>query len=202
MATKRPTPSNTQADKAGRTLRTWWCNRRDAEISDEVVQAWITLEAFRRSFQNPLQKTTVGLRQFVARESPKMVVGQRSKRTPRILDKLERFPTTRLSQMQDIGGCRAILEGGALEVAGVLTRIRRNWEIVEIDDYVQDPKPGGYRAVHVIVRRDDRQIEIQLRSLLQHEWAETVERLQARHRIPLKDGSGPPELLRYMELVR
>lgn len=129
------------------------------------------------------------------------MVGQRLKRTPQILHKLSRFSSMRLTQMEDIAGCRAILSGGAPEVAGVLRRIRRNWRILGIDDYVKSPKSTGYRAIHVVVCRDSHSVEIQLRTLGQHDWAEGVERLAAKTGFPLKDGEGPPELLTYLELV-
>jgi putative GTP pyrophosphokinase len=101
--------------------------------------------------------------------------------------------------MQAIGGCRAILPGGRREVLGVLRRIRRNWEVERVYDYVVQPKATGYRAVHVVVFRDDRLIEIQLRTPRQHEWALAVERIGSRVGVAVKDGQGPPELIRYFE---
>jgi hypothetical protein len=103
--------------------------------------------------------------------------------------------------MEDIAGCRAILPGGAKEVAGVLKRIRRNWEVLRIEDYVASPKDTGYRAIHVVVRRDGHPVEVQLRTPGQHEWAEAVERWAARTRFPLKDGEGASDLLSYLDLV-
>lgn len=55
--------------------------------------------------------------------------------------------------------------------------------------------------MHIVVRRDDHPVEIQLRTPFQHEWAEAVERFAARTGFALKDGEGPPELLTYLELV-
>jgi len=198
--------SRTQVDHAGAFLRRWWGldpgSEEDEAVDDhELLRAVNILDEYRTGFQGPLKKTTVGLRQFVQRESETVVVGQRLKRRPQILNKLERFSSMRLTQMEDIAGCRAILAGGAPEVAGVLRRIRRNWDIIGVDDYVKNPKSTGYRAIHVVVRRDGQPVEIQLRTLGQHDWAETVERVAARIRQPLKDGDGPPDLLTYFELV-
>jgi ppGpp synthetase/RelA/SpoT-type nucleotidyltranferase len=198
--------SRTQVDRAGIFLRKWWeldpDSEEDAAVDEhEFARAVDILSGYRAGFQDPLKKTTVGLRQFVQRESETVVVGQRLKRMPQILSKLSRFSSMRLTQMEDIAGCRAILAGGASEVAGVLRRIRRNWDIIGIDDYVQNPKPTGYRAIHIVVRRDGHPVEIQLRTPEQHEWAEAVERVAARIRQPLKDGEGPRDLLTYFELV-
>jgi len=198
--------SRTQVDRAGAFLRRWWglepgSKEDEAVDAGELLRAVDTVDEYRSSFQDPLKKTTVGLRQFVQRESETVVVGQRLKRRPQILNKMARFSSMRLTQMEDIAGCRAILAGGAPEVAGVLRRIRRNWDIIGIDNYVKNPKSTGYRAIHVVVRRDNHPVEIQLRTPGQHDWAEAVERVAARIRRPLKDGDGPADLLTYFELV-
>jgi GTP pyrophosphokinase len=198
--------SRSQVDKAGKLLRDWWRTPSDSEDEetfddDALTDAVAIALEYRRGFQDPLKKVTVGLRQFVERESTELIVGQRLKRTPQILDKLDRFGSMRLTQMDDIAGCRAILPGGASEITGVLRRIRRNWDVLKIDDYVKSPKNTGYRAVHVIVHRDGHSVEIQLRTPGQHEWAEGVERWAARTGFALKDGKGPSDLLSYFDLV-
>jgi ppGpp synthetase/RelA/SpoT-type nucleotidyltranferase len=40
---------------------------------------------------------------------------------------------------------------------------------------VAEPKQSGYRAIHHDVRRDGRVIEVQLRTIRQHAWANQVE---------------------------
>jgi hypothetical protein len=145
----------------------------------------------------------MGVRSFVKSESTTIVVTQRLKRMPTILDKLGRHPNMKITQMQDIGGCRAILEEGSRDVRGVLRRINRNWNVRKVDDYCEVPKPRtGYRAVHVVVERDERLVEIQLRTPNQHRWAVEIEGASARLGMPrLKDGEGPDELVRYFELA-
>lgn len=44
----------------------------------------------------------------------------------RILEKLVRMPAMDLTRMEDIGGCRAVLQNPD-EVDGVLRRIRNRW---------------------------------------------------------------------------
>ncbi len=148
-------------------------------------------------------KVTVTMRGFAERESSEVIVSSRLKRLPTLLDKLGRHPNMKITRMQDIGGCRAILPGGLKEVAGVLRRIQKNWDVVEVYDYVGSPKPvTGYRATHVVVRRDGCLIEVQLRTPSQHEWALQIERTGSRLDLPhLKDGDGPKELVRYFELA-
>jgi putative GTP pyrophosphokinase len=198
--------SKTKVDVSGERLRKWWFQGpQDALDHDKQLQdAAATLFAFRVLFEYPLTKVTNGLRRFVAAESPSLQaasVGQRLKRAPQIIDKLSRQPNMRLSQMQDIGGARAVLPGGASEVAAVLRRIQKNWEIHHERDLVADPAPTGYRAIHVVVVCDGRLIEVQLRTPNQHAWAEAVEKMDAGMRTELKEGAGPEEGLRLFRLA-
>ena len=141
----------------------------------------------------------MGVRSFLATERLPVLVAQRLKRRPRIIEKLARHPTMRLTSMQDIGGCRALVPDLA-SVDRLVDRVRQaRWDVVSTDDYNRTPKPTGYRAVHLVIRRDLTPIEIQLRTPWQQDWARAVERLDARYGLALKDGSGPEVLLRYLE---
>jgi len=51
---------------------------------------------------------------------------------------------------------------------------------------VARPKPDGYRAKHLVVRKDGVLIEVQLRTATQHAWAELVEQLDRDHGLQLK----------------
>lgn len=70
-----------------------------------------------------------------------------------------------------------------------------------VDDYVSRPRLSGYRAVHVVVRYDERCIEIQLRTRSMHEWAVAVERLGGRLGEDLKSGRGPQSVLAWLEAI-
>lgn len=54
-------------------------------------------------------------------------------------------------------------------------------------------KPShGYRAVHLIVRESNKPIEVQVRTALQHEWAEMSEKCADMIDQAIKYGGGPP----------
>jgi putative GTP pyrophosphokinase len=129
-------------------------------------------------------------------------VAQRLKRETQIINKLSRLDSMQLWTTGDVGGCRAVLPSRQ-QVDGVLRRIRRQkWPIHgKIRDYRDAPAESGYRAVHIIVIRDGRLIEIQLRDPREHEWAVVVERTGSRLGIPLKEGEGPGELREVLRLA-
>lgn len=175
--------TNNQVDKAGRTLRKWM---RGGDLDDRRVGAAIdTLLRFRAAHQYALGKATMGLRSVVRTERcERGEVSQRLKRAPTILDKLTREPTLSLARMQDVGGCRAVLSS-IDELRRVEARLKKNRPPVGYADYVTNPRASGYRGVHLIVTyeshdRELRRIEVQLRTLVMHEWAITVERLSGR----------------------
>jgi ppGpp synthetase/RelA/SpoT-type nucleotidyltranferase len=101
---------------------------------------------------------------------------------------------TNLARIQDIGGCRAtFLDQSTVDAAisSIENRARRGttWDIVDIDDYVNEKaRPDGYRAKHVIVRKHGLQIEMQFRTEPQHDWAELVESLDKSLGLGLKQG--------------
>lgn len=192
--------SRSQIDSAGRCIRDYWATE-DRELTDEVAAAFDLAWRYRAEFQTPLTSVVMGLRSFVKSEGVPVVVAQRLKRMPTILDKLSRHTAMQLSRMQDIGGCRAVFpQAGFADIDGVRHRMKRaHWNVVEEYDYISSPKTTGYRGVHVVVLRANRLIEIQLRTEAQHRWAETVEQLGSRTGHNLKDGQGPEELLQYLE---
>lgn len=192
--------SKGEVNRAGDLLRKWWTFDTDDSHEVAVRNAFGVLFDFRRGFQNPMKKTAVGVRQFVMQESSQVIVAQRLKRLPQIVHKLSRMPDTKLARMEDIGGCRAILDDRA-EIEGVLARINKNWDVKRHRDYIEDPKSSGYRGVHVVIERDGHRIEIQLRTRGQQDWANTVERWAGRYRLPLKDEQGPAEVLGWFRLA-
>ena len=93
----------------------------------------------------------------------------------------------RLSQMQDIAGCRVIVADTLVQDA-VVGQIATLFSSTIMD---RRQKPShGYRAVHVVVRPRRRPIEIQVRTVLQHLWAEFSEKSADAFGIEVKYGGG------------
>jgi len=115
------------------------------------------------------------------------LIAQRIKRLWSITHKLYRMPGLKLTQMQDLGGCRAILlnVNKVKEVVGHLKDSNMKHTLSKTNDYITEPKVSGYRGVHMIYEfhsdnlkteiYNGQRIEMQLRSRHQHAWATAVE---------------------------
>lgn len=197
--------SKKQVTKAGKALRDELDGKVD--LPDDVREQYLdVVDDFRRAHGRPLASVAANLHYYVRDYRDEDLgtgkVAQRLKRRRTIIDKLSRHPNMALSTMQDIGGCRAVLpkEAHVYEVAERLQKQKR-WRIIDIDDYMQRPKPDGYRALHLVVQRHGCRIEVQLRSITQHSWAEVIEATDRQSAWgDLKLGRGPEILARYYAL--
>ncbi|HEY0348651.1 MAG TPA: hypothetical protein VGC60_10910, partial [Pyrinomonadaceae bacterium] len=76
---------------------------------------------------------------------------------------------------QDIAGCRIVV-ADLLTQDEAIERLKTSFDKIHIDDRREHPS-HGYRAVHVIVEVSGKLIEVQVRTALQHLWAEVSEKL-------------------------
>jgi ppGpp synthetase/RelA/SpoT-type nucleotidyltranferase len=195
-----PTLSNSRVDRAGDAIRAYIDDRLE---SRDVLDDWDIIGAYRGVHAKPLNAVAANLRYYAEKHTRAgIVVGQRLKRMYTICDKLTREPALRLSQMQDIGGCRVVL-GDERELRALVADLctQRRWDIVRQYDYIATPKPvSGYRAYHLVVRKERCLVEVQVRTRPQHGWAELVERVDREHRLGLKEGRAPAEIVEYYRL--
>lgn len=112
-------------------------------------------------------------------------IESRIKKPASIFEKLERYgkkPTLENMErfIMDIAGIRVICSY-IHDVYNLLDLLERqdDLEIVTVKDYIKDPKPNGYRSLHVIVRipvyfLDNKEyipVEVQLRTIAMDFWA-------------------------------
>lgn len=204
MPTSQPRLSNSRIDKAGKRLRRQLSHSsiRNNETSDSAEDIAV-VNAYRQSYADALLRVRMGLTSFRSTIGHTTApIAQRTKRYDRIILKLGRFETQRLSQMQDIGGVRVVLDDRA-GVEMMVERILMNWSnrVHRHDNYVANPQPSGYRAHHIVVERDSRLIEIQVRTENQHTWAEDVELSGRLMGVELKWGYGPAEVHTYYRFL-
>jgi hypothetical protein len=183
----------------------------DATHEEYDVEALAIVNNWRSSHSFPLNTFTVTLKSKASSIDTESIVVQRQKRLPSILYKLNRFPGYRLSQIQDIGGCRAVLHDVPTikKLIEVYRKSDLRHELVKIDDYLEYPQKSGYRGIHLIYKYvSDRRsvynglrIEIQLRSPLQHAWATAVETVGTFIQQALKSSTGEEGWLRFFKLM-
>jgi hypothetical protein len=138
-------------------------------------------------------------------------IAQRIKRLRSIESKLKRFKTMRLTHMQDIGGCRAVVRNVRMVrgLANAYKRSKGNHKLLRVDDYLVKPRKSGYRGIHFIYSYQSKtkpqynglKIEIQLRSRQQHAWATAVETVDIFTGQALKGGRGQKKWQRFFALM-
>jgi hypothetical protein len=171
----------------------------------DIVNNW------RSSHNFPLNTFHVWLKRRAKLIDPGCITAQRIKRLSSIEAKLERFSTMTLSQMQDIGGCRAIVAScpQVKDLAKAYADSDIKHSLAQKDDYIDTPKDSGYRGIHLIYRYfsdkktdyNTLKVEVQLRSQLQHAWATAVESVGAFIQQALKSSLGEQDWLRFFALM-
>lgn len=205
-----PQYSKKQIDRAGKFIADFLTDpsEENSVFLSDFRQAIKILNNWRSSHAYPLEIITNNLR----RNNPRAIVVQRLKRLDSILGKIERFPNISLYRMQDLGGCRVIVD--SIEEVYKSVNQFKNSKIRHIfkkeDDYIQNPKKSGYRSYHMVYQfqSDENEtynqnilIKIQFRTKLQHIWATAVEMMGIFTKSNLKSSSGDEDILRFFVLV-
>jgi ppGpp synthetase/RelA/SpoT-type nucleotidyltranferase len=165
--------SKTQVDRLGDRIRKGSLTESDLKLIDD----------YRRSFGEAYEIIVRKIREQLQLEP----TGRPAKSTGSIIEKLHR-ESIRLSQVQDIAGCRVVV-ADISEQERVVTSLSAIFPGASIIDRRATPS-YGYRAVHVLVSISGKLIEIQVRTDLQHLWAELSEKLADVFDPNIKYGGG------------
>jgi hypothetical protein len=189
--------SKKHIDRSATSIRKKICGP-ERDLAIEVIQN------FREYHLYPLMLVKNHLQRTANIINPKIIIARRLKRLPTIINKLER-PTLdgeesnriKITRMQDIAGCRAIVnnldELNSLQKK--LLNSRSVHKIIRVRNYLT-PKESGYGGIHLIYSCfEDHEgdhdwkktnVEVQLRTQLQHAWATTLEIIDTLENIQLK----------------
>lgn len=120
----------------------------------------------------------------------------RAKQYRSVVAKLQR-DKIRLSKIQDLMGLR-VVTGRVADQSLLLARVcvDSGWKVI---DRRGNPS-HGYRAVHLIRQNETGAVEVQIRTLLQHQWAEMSEFL-ARFDPTIKYGGGDADTRRTLDTL-
>ena len=139
----------------------------------------------------------------------------RIKKPASIFEKLERYgkePTLENLErfIMDVAGVRVICSY-IHDVYNLLELLQKqdDLEIVEIKDYINNPKPNGYRSLHVIVRipvyfLDKKElipVEVQLRTIAMDFWASLDHQLKYKKSFIDDNGEISEELKQCAEVI-
>jgi putative GTP pyrophosphokinase len=168
--------TKSQVNRLGDRLRKGNASEEDRKLLDQ----------YRLSFTDAYEAVVGRIRDQLGLEP----TGRPAKTTKAIIEKLRR-EKTRLAEMQDIAGCRVITKT-LLDQDKVVAQLQQMFSGVVIDRRYRPSH--GYRAVHVVVEQFEKLIEVQIRTSLQHNWAEFSEKLSDEFGHAIKYGGGNEEI--------
>ena len=182
-----------------------------AESEQQVRKVFRVANSWRASHAFPMHRMRAELHGRMSSLQLKGLTAARLKQMSSIRRKLGLIDSN-LRQMQDLGGCRAVvptIENARSLVGSLLENSPHS--LKREDSYMDVPRASGYRSHHLIfafqprnVSEDEfegRLIEIQIRSRLQHSWATAVEAVGLYKSQNLKAGQGDAQWLRLFELM-
>jgi ppGpp synthetase/RelA/SpoT-type nucleotidyltranferase len=201
--------SKKQIKRAGEILAS------DAD-SEAKSEAYAIVEKWRASHTYILRAVHTLLTGNARRINQWAFTSGRLKRMDSIAFKLQRQQGKMdLNQMNDVAGCRAVL-WQVEQVPKLLARLEKHFVLggpfkPRLYDYIQSPKPDGYRGIHLAVQYQSKnpkhvdscgkRVEIQIRSTLQHAWATAVETVDLFANEKLKLGQGNKQWSRFFALT-
>ncbi len=180
-------------------------NPKDVSQSDLEM-----LQALRVTYKEPLSTVFNAIERIAQRIDRNSICTYRVKRIESIINKLVRFPEMQVQRMEDIAGCRVILTTED-DVDHMFKKVMKDLQKLpfeikgKINNYIENPKPSGYRSIHFNVCLDgsNQRIEVQLRCLDQHFWATLVEISDLIYHSRLKEygEKGNAELFEFHRLL-
>jgi len=181
------------------------------EFAVEVLEYWRSLHS------KILSSETWGMLKFIRHfrcaDSAPMQLSSRLKRAVSIIEKLSRFPSIKLSRMQDIVGLRFTYPPGLSGLQSAMDTCRKmtgtHYLLKRTTNYLETPRDSGYRAVHQIFELQSPDaplhnglfVEVQFRTRLQHLWAMAVETVGMFYGQALKSSRGDQRWLDFFRLA-
>lgn len=157
--------------------------RRIRKEPDNIAKEdYQMLQDLRIANKSALATTFKALHHAALKIDKDSVCTYRIKRIESIISKLIRFQDMEAQRIADIAGCRCIVtsEKNVMALYEYLKKEEKKlpFTIRSEKNYIESPKENGYRSIHLNVQTKEpplKVVEIQLRSLDQHNWATLVE---------------------------
>lgn len=178
----------------------------------EGLKALAVINNWRSSHAYPLNTFQITLRNRARRIERNVIIAQREKRLDSIHRKLVSKTSMRMTQMQDIAGCRAVFSRltDVYKLVDLYKTRQFDHKFRNDKDYILNPKPDGYRSYHLVYEYvgsgpgtpyTGLRVEVQIRTQTQHAWATAVEAVGIFTRQALKSNQGDADWLRFFSLM-
>lgn len=134
-------------------------------------------------------------------QSPISSIQSRRKKTASIIDKLKKLDKeltieSIIANLNDVAGIRVICRfvDDIYKIARMLAR-QDDIKIIEVKDYIKNPKPNGYRSYHMIVEvpvffasgKVLMRVEVQIRTIAMDFWANLEHQMKYKQDIEEAD---------------
>lgn len=132
------------------------------------------------------------------KRNPIELIKSRVKKPMSIMEKLQRRGLeisidSMIQNLDDVAGIRVICTyvDDIYDVAKMLTR-QDDVKVITYKDYIQNPKPNGYRSYHMIIeipvffsdRKRSMKVEVQIRTIAMDFWASLDHQLKYKKDVP------------------
>lgn len=205
-----PEYSRSRVQRAGKILR----------ASDEPfneIEAMEVLNNWKAAHERPMATILKTVKKYSNEISNESTIVQRRKRTESILLKLNQQPKLDLARMQDLVGFRIVFRDddskkNLAHIDELIKKIssgRMLSRVSRLTNYIEKPRESGYRSVHAIFKynsiyypkHNNMQVELQIRTKIQHSWATAVETIGMFERSHLKQGLGDENWLEFFRIM-
>lgn len=156
------------------------------------------LESFLQTHDVALATVVETIQDIERLEAVHLAPTSRVKTRATLAEKIER-ERTRLTSVYDIAGVRIVVGETRDEQDRVRDLLVSRFPAARVVDRRATPN-HGYRAVHIVVQAHGCQVEVQIRTRLQHLWAEVFEVLADRAGRQIRYG-GEPDQAYWREAV-
>ncbi|MGY2197913.1 RelA/SpoT domain-containing protein [Pseudomonas gingeri] len=182
-------------------------------FGDEDLNILSIINNWRSAHAYPLNTFQITLRNRARKIERDVIIAQRSKRLDSIHRKLTNKNSMRMTQMQDIAGCRAVFSKlkNVYKLVTEYKASRFDHKFRNEKDYISSPKPDGYRCYHLVyeyhgtrpetIPYNGLRVEVQIRTQMQHAWATAVEAVGVFTKQALKSNQGDKDWLRFFSLM-
>ena len=196
------------------TLKDFFGGDEREELSDELLKRIFQFEELMLKYRSAIRELTTKLEILgdelsdASEQNPIESIQSRIKRPTSIARKLSKrgLPVTVeaiAENLNDVAGIRVICPF-IRDIYAVSAMLQKQDDVrlITIKDYIQKPKPNGYRSLHLIVEipvffskgKENVRVEIQIRTVAMDFWA------SLEHRIRYKNDS--PEVQRLAEELK